>query len=156
GLRPRLALGRGLSPEEHRADAEPVAVISYRLWQQRFGGNANVLGTAIEITRDSSQPYLVIRTLRMGQTDLQSITSGEPEQETTSFRFVGVMAAGLPGLAQAESALWVSLERAFPLFIAAPELAPSSLGPTYVRARAGVSAAAVAGELKTRYASAMP
>lgn len=44
GLRP--ALGRLLTPEPQRSDdtADPVAVISHRLWRRRFGGQATVIG----------------------------------------------------------------------------------------------------------------
>jgi predicted permease len=38
-------IGRTLTEQ----DREPVAVISYRYWQRRFGGDPNVLGHAVEI-----------------------------------------------------------------------------------------------------------
>jgi predicted permease len=44
------ALGRVLKPEDDRIpDARPVCVISYGLWQRRFGGDAGVIGRTLEI-----------------------------------------------------------------------------------------------------------
>jgi predicted permease len=43
----KLALGREFSPEEDRHNGAPVAVISNRLWKNRFAGNPNALGTTI-------------------------------------------------------------------------------------------------------------
>ena len=43
-------LGRTFAPTDRpEAGAEPVAVISYGLWQRRFGGDANVLGKSITV-----------------------------------------------------------------------------------------------------------
>jgi predicted permease len=48
GLRPQL--GRFLRPDEaERPGTEPVAVISYSLWQTRFGGAVDVVGRTIRI-----------------------------------------------------------------------------------------------------------
>jgi predicted permease len=48
GVRP--ALGRGFLPEEDEtAGAHAVAVISYGLWQQRFGRDPNILGRTIAL-----------------------------------------------------------------------------------------------------------
>jgi len=44
-------LGRTLAPEDDRSSAEPVAVISYRYWQNRFGGDRGVIGKVIQINR---------------------------------------------------------------------------------------------------------
>jgi putative ABC transport system permease protein len=47
GLRP--AVGRLLGPQDDlRPGAHPVAVISYRYWQRRFGGNPAALGTRFQ------------------------------------------------------------------------------------------------------------
>ena len=156
GLRPRLALGRGFTPEEHRLDAEPVAVISHRLWLQRFGGSTEVLGTVIEVTRDPDQPYMVTRAFRLGDRETTRIATGAPEQETTQFRIVGVMGPDLPGMTQPETSLWVALERAFPKFMGSADLAPQLNAPAFVRARPGTSATALASDLTTRYADDMP
>jgi predicted permease len=46
GVRP--ILGRGFRPDEDVGrGAQPVTVISYRLWQDRFGGDPRVLGSTI-------------------------------------------------------------------------------------------------------------
>ncbi len=50
GVRP--ILGRGFLPEEdERPGGAPVAVISYRLWQTRFGASTNVVGQTLEINQ---------------------------------------------------------------------------------------------------------
>ncbi|HET8697227.1 MAG TPA: ABC transporter permease, partial [Gammaproteobacteria bacterium] len=42
-------LGRGFAPEEHKAGAAPVALISDRYFERRFQGDPRVLGTAVRI-----------------------------------------------------------------------------------------------------------
>lgn len=41
--------GRLLSPIDDRVDGEPVCVISYRLWQRRFGGDDGVIGSIVKL-----------------------------------------------------------------------------------------------------------
>jgi predicted permease len=52
-LKVRPVLGRAFLPEEGRDQegSAPVAVISYAMWQARFGGNANALGKTIRLNR---------------------------------------------------------------------------------------------------------
>jgi putative ABC transport system permease protein len=52
-LKVRPVLGRTFLPEEGRAEdgGAPVAVISYRMWQTRFGGDRSVLGRTIRVNR---------------------------------------------------------------------------------------------------------
>jgi predicted permease len=47
GVRPLI--GRVLADEDDRASATPVAVLSYRYWQKRFGGDAAVVGRQINL-----------------------------------------------------------------------------------------------------------
>ncbi len=47
GLKP--ALGRGLQPADYSPGAEPVAVISYQLWRQRFGGDPGLVGRRLSL-----------------------------------------------------------------------------------------------------------
>jgi predicted permease len=52
GVRPLL--GRGFLPvEDQKSGAAPVAVISYRLWQTRFGANPAIVGQTVEINQHS-------------------------------------------------------------------------------------------------------
>jgi len=52
GVRPFL--GRGFLPSEgEKLGAAPVALISHRLWQNRFGADRSILGKPIEINRRS-------------------------------------------------------------------------------------------------------
>lgn len=47
GVKPLL--GRTVSAEDDRPNAPIVAVLSYRLWQQRFGGDASVIGRPVQL-----------------------------------------------------------------------------------------------------------
>src|SRR5215813_6197317 len=44
GLGVRAMIGRTITDEDDRAAANPVAVLSYRYWQRRFGGNPKIIG----------------------------------------------------------------------------------------------------------------
>ena len=57
-LRVTTALGRGfLLEEERKPDAHPVAVLSYGLWQRRFGADPAVVGRDITL---NGQGYTVV------------------------------------------------------------------------------------------------
>jgi hypothetical protein len=56
-LRPKLLSGRGFEAAEHEPEGEPVAVVSYRYWQDELGGDADVIGTTIEL---EPQPMIVM------------------------------------------------------------------------------------------------
>ncbi len=47
GLRP--AIGRWFDDTEDKAGAEAVAVLSYRAWQERYGGDPEILGTVVRM-----------------------------------------------------------------------------------------------------------
>ncbi len=52
--------GRSFLAEENRPDGPPVAMISYSLWQRRFGGSPDWLGKTIEL---DSEPYTLVGVL---------------------------------------------------------------------------------------------
>jgi hypothetical protein len=54
GLGVSAVLGRTLTPADDLPSATPVTVISYRYWQNRFGGDPKVLGRTIQINRVSA------------------------------------------------------------------------------------------------------
>jgi predicted permease len=56
-LRVRPVLGRGFLPGEDRPGAAKVAVLSYEMWQKRFGGSRDVLNTTI---RANGIPYVIV------------------------------------------------------------------------------------------------
>jgi putative ABC transport system permease protein len=48
-LRVQPILGRSFLPDEDRAGANPVALLSHGLWQRRFGGDTNILGKSLTV-----------------------------------------------------------------------------------------------------------
>src|ERR1700674_988863 len=72
GLFPLLGveahLGRTFLAEEDRAGGAPVALLSYGLWQRRFGGSREIIGKPITL---GSQPYTVVGVLPAGFQILQ-------------------------------------------------------------------------------------
>ncbi len=53
----RFPLGRGLRPSDDTADAPPVAVISDRYWQNRFGGSPQVLNETLTL---NGVPFTIV------------------------------------------------------------------------------------------------
>ena len=56
-----LFLGRGFLPEEDRPSGPPVAILSYSLWQQRFGGSPAVIGSSLVL---DAKRYTVVGVTR--------------------------------------------------------------------------------------------
>ena len=50
-------LGRDFSPADEQKGADPVAIISYSFWKNRYGGDANVIGTPIRV---NGEPATII------------------------------------------------------------------------------------------------
>jgi predicted permease len=63
GLQP--AIGRNFSAAEDRPGGEPVVLVGHELWQQRFNGDAGILGQAITL---DGRPYTVIGVLSAAAT----------------------------------------------------------------------------------------
>lgn len=53
-MRTNPALGRTLQPDDARTGHDNVAVLSYGLWQKRFGGDPSVIGTKVMISGDNT------------------------------------------------------------------------------------------------------
>jgi len=47
-LRVAPVLGRGFLPEEEQPDADPVIILGYEVWQEKFGGSPDVIGMAVQ------------------------------------------------------------------------------------------------------------
>ena len=61
GVKPML--GRDFFEAEGLAEAEPVAIVSHRLWQQRYGSDSNLIGRTLNIDDKS---YMVVGVLPPG------------------------------------------------------------------------------------------
>ncbi|MBZ5596884.1 MAG: ABC transporter permease [Acidobacteriia bacterium] len=59
-LRVKPLYGRDFTPEEDRRDVNRSVILSYGLWQRRFGGDRSVVGKTIQL---SGRPYLVVGVL---------------------------------------------------------------------------------------------
>ena len=55
-----LMLGRTFTPQEDSPNGGKVVVLSYGLWQRKFGGNPNVIGTALSL---GNEPYTIVGVL---------------------------------------------------------------------------------------------
>ena len=56
-LRQPTLLGRDFSPADDRKGAEPVVIISYTFWKNRYGADPNVLGTSVRV---NGQPATIV------------------------------------------------------------------------------------------------
>src|SRR5262245_31898850 len=59
-LKVQPILGRNIAQEDCQTGKDHVVVLSYGLWQQRFGSDANIVGNTIRL---DTSPYLVIGVL---------------------------------------------------------------------------------------------
>jgi predicted permease len=65
------ALGRGFRGEDGRPGAEPVVVLSRRLWLERFGGDPDVLGSVVAIQDEGVARRRVVGVMPAGYRSLQ-------------------------------------------------------------------------------------
>lgn len=69
-------LGRTIMPDDDRADAAPVAVISHKYWRTRFGGRPDVLGSS---TRVNNAPVTIVGVLPPEFTGVQQAVDEAPD-----------------------------------------------------------------------------
>ena len=120
------SVGRLLTDSDDRPDAPGVVVLSYRLWQRRYGGRADVVGQAVRINTES---FTVVGVLPaqfpLPLRDLDVITPLAPERDplrhvrnsVNFLRVFGRLTAGAdPREAEAElTAICRSLRQQFPV-----------------------------------------
>jgi putative ABC transport system permease protein len=53
-------LGRTFTPQEDAPNGGKVVILSYGLWQRKFGGNPNIIGTALSL---GNEPYTIVGVL---------------------------------------------------------------------------------------------
>lgn len=116
-------LGRLFLPNEDKPGASPVVVLSHTLWQQRFGGDPNIIGRTLTF---NAQPYTVIGVMPKGfefpidvtGTRLWATDVFDPNDPRTSRgnNFLNVIARLKPGVSfeQAQTNLQTILEPQYP------------------------------------------
>jgi predicted permease len=94
GLPPLL--GRGFTPEDWREGAAPVAIVSHRIWQSRFGADRALVGRIVKI---HGQPTTVVGVMPPGAvlvgTDLWLPLAADPDRwprNARQFTVVGRLA----------------------------------------------------------------
>ena len=75
-LRVPMALGRGITPEDDRAGAEPVAVISHALWRRRFGSDPATVGKTVRI---NNTPMTIVGVTAASFTGVLRLTGPAPD-----------------------------------------------------------------------------
>ena len=158
-LAPRLALGRRFDERDHLAQAEPAAILSHRLWQQRFGGREDVLGQTVRIAETGDGGLL-------GR-PIDSLDEGR-EPRGQDYRIVGIMSPRMTGTFADTTDIWLPYEQVVPFLYGQAEdqpqldlglsgnitITPQEGEPTRMRGLAvpvaGASAQAIGDELNAR------
>ena len=126
------AAGRLLNDGDDRADAPPVVVVSYRLWQRKYGGAADLVGRTVRI---NSEPFVIVGVLPqhfpLPLRDIDIVTPLVPDRDplrhargaVNFLRLFGRLAAEVEAArAQAElTAICRSLRGQFPVEYARKE-----------------------------------
>lgn len=58
GVKPLL--GRAIGSADTQSGGDRIAVLSYRLWMDAFGGDPRALGHTVSVTVDAPQPYRIV------------------------------------------------------------------------------------------------
>jgi putative ABC transport system permease protein len=118
------AVGRSFRPDEDRAGAPPVVILSHALWQRRFSGDRSIVGSSLRL---GDQPAEIVGVLPPGfefpllqSTDIYSPLaidrSNSCGRGCVTLRVIGRLTPGVP-LARARSdmdAIAARLERDYP------------------------------------------
>jgi putative ABC transport system permease protein len=93
------AVGRTFSPDEDKPGAAKVAVLSYGLWNRRFGGEANIVGRSVTLGDDA---YTVVGVLSANFTPIPEtdiwLPLQPPPNSTNQGNYLAVAARLKPGV----------------------------------------------------------
>ncbi len=103
-LRADAALGRTFHPEEGEPGSHRVVVLGHDLWQRRFGGDASLVGRAVQL---DGEPYTVVGVMPHGfrfppfwavEAGFWTPLTFTPEERNRNARFLRVFARLRPGV----------------------------------------------------------
>jgi putative ABC transport system permease protein len=107
-------LGRTFTPQEDSPNGGKVVVLSYGLWQRKFGGNPNIIGTALSLGND---PYTIVGVLNksfVSDPEAEILLPFQFDPNTTNqghyFKAAGRLKPGVT-LAQANALLKVAADQ---------------------------------------------
>lgn len=137
GVRPML--GRAILPADNHVGAEDVVVLSHDMWQTRFGGDPNVIGTAVKL---SEKPFTIVGVMPPGfefETGVKFWMPAVPTLDPSnrpSIHNITVIGRLAPGqtLAQARSELGaLEVDRLRPRAASAREITHVDVAPLRAR-----------------------
>ena len=105
-LRPILRLGRLFHAQDHLALAEPVVILSYRLWQNEFDGRSEIIGQTIRISE-----------IPTGVTTRSAASSAGTEIPALlgqEYRIIGVLSEHMVGTFNDTIDIWLPYEQVIP------------------------------------------
>jgi putative ABC transport system permease protein len=96
-------LGRDFAPDEDRKGAEPVVILGYTIWKNRYGSDPSVIGRPLRI---NGQPATIIGVMPDGMkfptnADLWIPLVPTADQDKRSVRFFGAFGRIKPGVSRA-------------------------------------------------------
>ncbi|HEY7335963.1 MAG TPA: ABC transporter permease [Bryobacteraceae bacterium] len=133
----RLVRGRAFRPEEDRHEGSPVMIISSRLWQRRFGGAPEAIGSSLTLEGKSYTVVGIAPTVALfGDSDVFTPLGqswADPRMQNRGSRFIRVIARIRSGasLASAQTELNLigrRLAEQYPRFDAGHALIARPLG----------------------------
>jgi len=97
--------GRTLQPDDAQAGRDPIAVLSFGLWQRRFGADASVVGSKVTI---SGKPTTIVGVMPQGfdypaQSEVWVPFPLDPAKEARDNRFISVIGRLKPGASVAQA-----------------------------------------------------
>ncbi len=104
-MRTNAALGRTLQPDDARKGHDDIAVLSYGLWQKRFGGDPKVIGSKVKVSGDNTT---IVGVMPNGfefpqQSEMWFPFPLEASAEVRDNRYVNVIARLKPGVTVAQA-----------------------------------------------------
>src|SRR5215216_2376778 len=98
----RMALGRGFVDEDDRVGSpNPVAVISYRLWQERFAGAPDVVGQRMVI---DGRPFTIVGVTPQR---FNGVSHSELRDVWVPLSLAGTALPGFTGLLTSRNSWWL-------------------------------------------------
>jgi putative ABC transport system permease protein len=107
-----IVLGRAYTAEEDQPGGPHVAVISYGLWRERFGGDPHIIGKTIEVSGSAYEVIGVTKFVTRFPTDIWLPLQADPSSTDQAHNYLAV-ALLRPGvtLARARIAMKIAAEQ---------------------------------------------